>query len=615
MKIPNTFITRNNEYKRSKRPLGEGGNSIVFEVTCRKGNNYAIKLQKANILDRQKIRFKNEIDILSRLKNHNGVIKLHDFSYQNDMHLPFYIIDLGISAFAWCQSKKDAEIIAAFLEISKTLKQLQEDKISHRDIKPDNIIFINNTPYLADFGLAHEENKQRLTLEGDKQIGAKLTMAPEMIHYPYHANYYKSDVYSLAKSLWILLTKDNNCFEGCYNTHSKESLWNYDIEVFGEIEIFLEKCTHNSPDERWSYDKIISFFEHWLSIADDHVNCRKESWRHLKRRIFPFSQPEMAEWTELNDITKILNIICSKSYWNHTFLPDGGGLDFTSVRKSDEDGCIEFEMQGFCNIIRPLKLCFYSPEGELHGEEDYFLLIADELDFISNEQLELKEIITQLSKTEYTQEECYNWDDFNGETLPQDARKVIRWRGGKFAIFMGSSRYNQKGIYIDGKLINAYSGFHNTIDETEFFNYFKALFRIKPKKIYNSIYLTPKSTRLKRKILTKTQLKIINSFITNISTIDDKDSQNNSESNGIIDFKNIFCIDKRATIIEGLSGQDLQLINAVMYSGRENRPPYGIPLDDQLQYYNNPEDNRQSLLNIKISLICSDLKRGIEMFT
>lgn len=350
MSLPRKFKSLKKEYHRRKGILGEGGNSHVCKVQA-DDNFYALKTRKKGLNSKQKERFVREIDILKDIQHLDGVVNMLDWYAVGENQEPFYVMDIAAPALEWAKDKDQVEIIKSLLELAETLNVLEKNKISHRDIKPENILFIDDHPVLSDFGLAYRDGDDRITCEGDRQVGAKMTMAPEMLRNPYDADYYKADVYSYAKTLWMLVTGDDECFDGAYSTHGKESLWNYDIEILGEVEDLLTKCTSNFPDVRWPYSKIISCLNDWIEITREDDSRRKEAWRHLKKRIFPYTQPEAAEWTDLDEIIQVFELVMNKPCWNHSFFPNGGGLELSEVKKSCENGCLEFEFQGFIHII------------------------------------------------------------------------------------------------------------------------------------------------------------------------------------------------------------------------------------------------------------------------
>lgn len=619
MSLPKEFKSSKKVYRRKRKGhLGQGGNGTVNIVEV-DGKKYALKSRMLGLNSKQKERFVREIAILKDIQHLDGVVKMVDYYLGDENQEPFYVMEIAVPASEWVKGKRQVEIMEALLELAKTLQELEQNSIAHRDIKPENILFIDDKPFLSDFGLAYRDGDDRITCEGDRQIGAKMTMAPEMFRNPYNAEFHKADVYSYAKTLWMLITRDSECFDGTYSTHGKESLWNYDVEILGEVEDLLAKCTSNFPDVRWTYSKIISCLNDWIEITREEDSRRKEAWRHLKKRIFPYTQPEVAEWTDVDEIINVFELVVNKECWNHSFFPSGGGLELSEVKKSCENGCLEFEFQGFIHIIKPKKLSFYSSGGVEHGEQDYFILEADSLDFISPDQTGLSETLTRISPSEYTNPQCAYWNDFNGEELPETARVIERWREGKFAIFMGASLYNRRGVFLNGKWVDAYSAPHNSLNERVFFDFFKMVYGKKGCSIEEvKTYLKPERTRLKDVLLNEEQVTFIRKFIDDYSKINDNDSKGESRivSGLDIDWEKYKAVSKqKKDIINELSDEDLQLLNAVMYSRIINSPPYGHTLTQHLSHHTDRNGNENALLGRSVKGVCNLLKDGLAMYT
>jgi serine/threonine protein kinase len=85
---------------------------------------------------------------------------------------------------------------------------LADKNVSHRDVKPGNLYSFEGRWTIGDFGLVSYPNKEALTAEG-KTLGPQHFLAPEMISNPRHADGTKADVYSPAKTLWVLATGQN----------------------------------------------------------------------------------------------------------------------------------------------------------------------------------------------------------------------------------------------------------------------------------------------------------------------------------------------------------------------------------------------------------------------
>ena len=86
-------------------------------------------------------------------------------------------------------------------ESCEALQYVHAQQIVHRDVKPANLICSEEGVVLVDFGIARE------WAEGDagtRAIGTPRFMAPEI--FVGEAVSPRSDVYSLAATMWTLLT-------------------------------------------------------------------------------------------------------------------------------------------------------------------------------------------------------------------------------------------------------------------------------------------------------------------------------------------------------------------------------------------------------------------------
>src|SRR5690606_27967255 len=85
---------------------------------------------------------------------------------------------------------------------------------------------IDSQPVIADFGLVHYPEKKNLTPRHEN-IGPKWTMAPEMRRTAASSDGLKADIYSIAKTLWILISEETKGFDGQFKSNSILSLSKY----------------------------------------------------------------------------------------------------------------------------------------------------------------------------------------------------------------------------------------------------------------------------------------------------------------------------------------------------------------------------------------------------
>ena len=98
------------------------------------------------------------------------------------------------------------QIVEALATIANTLAELAEPplEIYHRDIKPENLYWFNDEWCIGDFGLVDFPDKEEMT-EAGRVLGPRFYHAPELLNNP-HPQTGPADVFSLAKTLWVLAT-------------------------------------------------------------------------------------------------------------------------------------------------------------------------------------------------------------------------------------------------------------------------------------------------------------------------------------------------------------------------------------------------------------------------
>ena len=233
---------------------------------------------------------------------------------------------------------------------------------------------------MGDFGIAEYPDQPDLT--GNSDLGPKWTIAPEMKRSPKTADGTAADVYSLAKTLWILLTRVDKGFEGQYlpgRAPTSLSMYWPDAPLLGLLERTLERATTNVPGDRPTMRDFAAQLRSWLTQSADYRHTSLTDWRMFQEHLFPHLIPERAEWRRLSDIVTILNLLGQHAELNHAFAPDGGGLDLRGAAASAEDGCLELRFHPrIAVIVRPRSLHFESFPG--FDDWAYFRLETEELE-------------------------------------------------------------------------------------------------------------------------------------------------------------------------------------------------------------------------------------------
>lgn len=170
--VENYFNSLKIEGYQAKGNLNKGGQSIGIDVynSITKEMCYFRVLQSNKKIDID--RFKREVSILvdEKFKNKN-IIDIKNYSLEDEAY--WYISKKGILFKSYWnnirnENKSDPDTvfqkaITLILDILSGLEKLHQNLIVHRDIKPDNLIIIDKSVVLIDFGIAYKESNKRLT--------------------------------------------------------------------------------------------------------------------------------------------------------------------------------------------------------------------------------------------------------------------------------------------------------------------------------------------------------------------------------------------------------------------------------------------------------------------
>ncbi|MFB7998797.1 protein kinase [Streptomyces sp. NPDC056002] len=120
------------------------------------------------------------------------------------------------------------DVVTPIAALAQTLAALAKEGTYHRDIKPANLFWHDEAPVLADFGIAaFAQSPAGLTRAGEK-LGPANFIAPEMRSADSRDRGERADVYSLAKTLFVLAHPSRGSYppDGTHRVDAEEfSLW------------------------------------------------------------------------------------------------------------------------------------------------------------------------------------------------------------------------------------------------------------------------------------------------------------------------------------------------------------------------------------------------------
>lgn len=438
--------------------MHQGGNAYVYKCVRKSdGASCAVKILKTPY-GRSLERFRREVAVAK------------EWSARTDRIMP--ILDVGLCdkwySMPWaerCNSRQndcsDDEwarfVIKEMGALARLLGGLHSAGICHRDIKPANILLYKGHFVLSDFGLVkNKAMKSDLTM-GQKKLGPVFTMAPEMRRQPAEADGAAADVYSLGKTLWMLLANDEQGFDGQYLWRDESVQLHregrYKNVPLAQIEMLLNQATENDPGKRPSGEDFAKVLEAWLRIVDVDFLAQRNEWDLLAKSLFNGEVPRRAEYCEVRAIVAVLKQLVARPSYNHVLYPDGGGLDFRSVDFAEEKGCVAIRTNGDTVILRPK--CLHV-EVYPEGENSYFLLEADELPLLKDVddngpvcQRVVEDTPGHYVSARAAQYGVYDYD--LGKKFPENWRVIRRYAKGKFLVVPKFGPYNHISSVYDGR--------------------------------------------------------------------------------------------------------------------------------------------------------------------
>jgi hypothetical protein len=253
--------------------LGEGGNATVWEASRGSASPVALKvLRTRNAGSEPYRRFVRETETLRSLSHTDGVLPLLE------SHLPsrptrrdpaWLAMPIAVPIADALAGKTLDEVVQAMAGVASTLSGLKTThQLAHRDLKPGNLYRLSDRWLVGDFGLVAIPDVEELTRSG-RPLGPLHFTPYEMITDAAHADPHAADVFSFAKTLWVLAV-EQRFPPGGHQPVGNSGLSIADFRPHGQaaaLDRLVDAATLLRPEDRPTMEQIANDLVIWLELS------------------------------------------------------------------------------------------------------------------------------------------------------------------------------------------------------------------------------------------------------------------------------------------------------------------------------------------------------------
>ena len=258
--------------------VGSGGMSDVYKAKCHKLNRFvAIKVLKAEFSSDKNFVSKFRVEAQSAAGlSHPNIVNVYDVGEDNGMYYIVMELVEGITLKEYIKRKERLsvkEAVSIAIQVAQGIECAHNNKIIHRDIKPQNIIISKEGKVkVTDFGIARAASSNTIN---SNAMGSVHYISPEQARGGFVDE--KSDIYSLGITMYEMLTGVVP-FDGdttvsialCHIQNDVPSVRETLSDVPVSVEKIILKCTQRKPDRRYlKISSLITDLKHALISPDE----------------------------------------------------------------------------------------------------------------------------------------------------------------------------------------------------------------------------------------------------------------------------------------------------------------------------------------------------------
>jgi len=257
--------------------VGSGGMADVYKARDHRLNRFvAIKVLKPEYSNDKSFvnKFRGEAQSAAGL-SHPNIVNVYDVG--DDGGLYYIVMELveGITLKRFIEKKGKLEVkeaVGIAIQIAQGLEAAHDNRIIHRDIKPQNIIISRDGKVkVTDFGIAKATNSNTIT---SNAMGSVHYLSPEQARGGYSDE--KSDIYSLGVTMYEMLSGkvpfagDNTVSVALLHIQGEAMpLRELDPAIPLSVDKIVQKCMQKRPEKRYhSASELIADLKRALTNPD-----------------------------------------------------------------------------------------------------------------------------------------------------------------------------------------------------------------------------------------------------------------------------------------------------------------------------------------------------------
>jgi eukaryotic-like serine/threonine-protein kinase len=277
--------------------VGAGGMGEVYRARDTRLNRIvAIKVLPAHLADRteSRERFEREAKTIASL-NHPHICTLHDIGQQDGVdYLVMEYLEGETLAQRLLKGPLPLEQVLQYaIEISDALDKAHRKGVTHRDLKPGNIMLTKTGTKLLDFGLAKLRQdatpaipfsqastaQDTLTAQGTI-LGTLQYMAPEQVEGKTDQIDARTDIFAFGAVVYEMAT-GKRAFEGKTQASLIAKILETDPPPMSSLQPMtppvldrvIKRCLAKDPDDRWQTARDLEVELKWIAEGGSHAGA------------------------------------------------------------------------------------------------------------------------------------------------------------------------------------------------------------------------------------------------------------------------------------------------------------------------------------------------------